>query len=188
MKFQPEFDKVAMILSVSAIVILLYFGLADPSLIKEYWVAFAFWFVGFTYAMLFTKKARGLSLTSFLTIGIFAGLIMGMFAGISFVTAKMEIVSSDQTLAFAIGISEELFFGVFLLCMLIRIGFNPVVAILISSGSHTVYHVPKWGANIPQLWFFFACFTVMRSIFVFAYPKIGVILSAHGFWNLLVGE
>jgi len=189
MTFHPEFGRTGLSLSIASILILLYFGLSNPAFISDYWVAFAFWFVGFSGSiMFFTKRTTLLTFNKLFQIGVFTSITLLAFSGVNYAFAlaqKQEIVITAHLSSFAIGISEELFFGVFLLGFLINwLRFNPVFAILISSGVHSVYHVPAWGNNPMLLMLFFTCFVFARSLYVFVYPKVGVLLGAHGLWNL----
>jgi hypothetical protein len=192
MQFEAEFDRVGLSLSLGSILILLYFGLTNPAFISDYWVAFAFWLTGFTGSILFfTRRTMALNLDKIVMIAVMASLTMLAFAGINVAYAMLagqQIFIDLAFTSFAFGVAEELFFGVFLLGTLINwVGLNPVLAILISSGVHSFYHVPTWGQNPMLLMLFFTCFVVARSLYVFVYPKVGFLVGAHGFWNLGVG-
>jgi membrane protease YdiL (CAAX protease family) len=189
MPFQGEFDRVALALSLAAIMILLYFGLANPGFFQDYWVAFAFWIVGFFGSLLlgFTKRTAQLSFNNLVMIGVMTGALLGIFLVLNIVygiNQPQEIQLSSKFLSLAIGISEELFFGVFIIGFLINwLGFPAVIAILVSAGSHSLYHIPNWGANPQMLMLFFACFAIARSVYVFIFRKVGMLLAAHGIWN-----
>ena len=179
-------------MSIASILILLYFGLSNPAFISDYWVAFAFLFVGFSGSiMFFTKRTTLLTFNKLFMIGVFTGLTLMSFAGINYAFAlaqQQDIMITERLSSFAVGVAEELFFGIFLLGFLINwLRFNPVFAIIISSGIHSVYHVPAWGSDAPLLMLFFMCFVVARSLYVFVFPKVGMLLGAHGLWNLGVG-
>jgi len=191
MKFTPEFDRAGVMLSIASLVILLYFGLSSPSFFQDYWVVYAFWMTGFTTSFFFlARKGQTFTSGSFLKISIFIAIILLFFALANFAYAsftEQQIMLGEKLLSFSIGVSEELFFGVFLLTVLINYGFWPgsrIIAILVTSGIHSLYHVPAWGSNPQLLILFFVCFAFMRSIFVFYLNKVSVILGAHGFWNL----
>lgn len=187
MKFVPEFDTVAVALSVASIVILLYYGLAIQGLATQIFVAFCFWMAGFFYALMFCKHTKILSLATIFTTLVFVGIaIIGLYSiNISFgLLAPQEVLASQKLFGFSIGVCEELFFGVFLLCVLINwLHLHPVISILISAGSHSWYHSVNWGTDPKLLLLFFFCFVFVRSLFVFAWQKIGLLLGAHGIWN-----
>jgi hypothetical protein len=188
MKFKAEFDRVGLALSVASIIILFYMGIASPELAQQMWVAFGFWFVGFFYALIFCKRAKLFSFGSLFLTLVMIGLLLGVLSTINFVYASLEVVITGNVLSFAVGVAEELFFGIFLLDLLInRVGANPVVAILLSSGSHALYHIPNWGSDSSLMLVFFISFTAMRTVYVFFYPKVGILLGAHGIWNFMVG-
>lgn len=192
MQFQAEFDRAGLSLSIASILILLYFGLSNPSFVTDYWVAFAFWTIGFMFSILFfTRRTIVLSFGKLFRIGFFTGLTLISFAGLNYaynIVAQQQIMITSALSSFATGISEELFFGVFLIGFLINwLQFNPALAIIISSGSHALYHVPQWGENPSLLMLFFMCFVIARSLYVFVFPKVGMILGAHGIWNLGMG-
>ena len=192
MKFVPEFDRSAVVLSIASLLILLYFGLSNPMFFQDYWVAYAFWMTGFTFSFFFlARKSKTATLQSMVKIGFFIAIILLFFVGANIAYAsftEQQIVLADKLVSFAVGVSEELFFGVMLLILLINFTMwplnNRIFAVLITSGVHSLYHVPKWGQNPQLLILFFVCFAFARSVFVFYYPKIGVLLGAHGFWNL----
>jgi hypothetical protein len=186
-KFTPEFDRVGLALAAASIVILLYMGIASPGLAQQLWVAFAFWGVGFFYALVFCKKSKAFSFSSITLVLIVIGLLLAVLSTINFAYASMEFQLTGNLLSFAIGVAEELFFGIFLLGLLISfVGVHPVIAILISSGSHALYHIPNWGSDMKLLLMFFISFTAIRTVYVFFFPKVGVLLGAHGIWNWLV--
>jgi len=186
-KFAPEFDTVAVALSITAIVILLYYGIAIPGLATQIFVAFCFWLTGFFYAMVFCKRTKILSFGTIFTTVVFVALaIVGLYAiNVAFgLMLPNEVYVSQKLLSSAIGVSEELFFGVFLLCVMINfLQLNPVIAIIISAGVHTGYHSINWGTDPKIMLLFFACFVSIRTMFVFVWPKIGLLLGAHGIWN-----
>ena len=192
MKFAPEFDRSAVVLSVASLLILLYFGLSNPMFFQEYWVAYAFWMTGFTFSFFFlARKSQTATLQSMVKIGFFIAIILLFFVGANVAYAsfaEQQIMLAEKLASFAVGVAEELFFGVMLLILLINFTIwplnNRIFAILISSGVHALYHVPRMGENLPLLGLFFICFAFARTIFVFYYSKVGVILGAHGFWNL----
>jgi len=192
MKFHPEFDVVAVMLSVVSLLILLYFGIAIPSFSQNLWVAYAFWIAGFIGAnsLGLVQRSQALTFEKIFGIATFAGIIILAFFGINFAYAHLpqNVMFADKFISFAVGISEELFFGVFVLGLLINyVGLEPILAIFLSAGVHSFYHVPNWGYNPSLLILFFFCFFVARSVYVFAYPKVGVILAAHGVWNFGIG-
>lgn len=192
MKFVPVFDRAGVTLSIASLVILLYFGLSTPSFFKEYWVAYAFWMTGFTFSFFFlARKGKTLTLPKLTSIAVFASIILLFFTASNYAYGKLtgqQVIFADKMRSFAIGVSEELFFGVTFLVFLINFTVwpftNRIVAILTVSGVHSWYHVPNYGSNPYLLILFFVCFVFMRSVFVFLAPKVGVILTAHGFWNL----
>ena len=192
-RFQPEFDIVAVMISIAAGLLLLFFGLSDPELAKMLWVAYAFWGTGFfaslalglirhTTAFNFTKMVIGVAIT---------GAIIMVYYGINTVYVNvhgLQLLESSKLLSFAIGVSEELFFGVFILGILINYaGLNRIIAVLASAAIHTGFHTIAWGLEPSLLWVFFTCFTISRAIYVLAFPRVSVILAAHGVWNWLVG-
>jgi hypothetical protein len=184
-----------MVLSLASILILLYFGILSPSLMRETWVAYAFWATGFfgSLGLGLVKRSKKLSLTTMVEITIFTGLILAAFLGVNtlyVVAVQGDVLSltNDKIFQFAIGVSEELFFGVFLLGLLINwVQLPPALAVLLSAGVHTVYHIPSWGSEPHLMLLFFVAFTAARSIYVFVYPYAGIILGGHGFWNLGAG-
>jgi membrane protease YdiL (CAAX protease family) len=187
--FRPEFDRPAIALSLSAIIILFYFGLSEPSLYMDLWVAFGFWMVGFFGSyLLFTAKSKAFTFQRLLEMGLMTGTSIGIMAVINYSYAILVQASTTlvtlKLMNFAIGISEELFFGVFLLTALMRIGFHPALAILGTSIIHSIYHIPNWGANMGLLLLFTISFIIIRTVFVYFYPKVGFLLGVHGFWNL----
>lgn len=121
---------------------------------------------------------------------LFAGVIFVAYFGLNQAYGFMqgqEIFSNDALISGAIGVCEELFFGVFLIGVSINLlHLPPLVAIFGTSGIHAFYHVPNLGFNPMMLALFFACFVVARTIYVFILPKAGVILTAHGVWNFAV--
>jgi len=193
-RFVPEFDVVAMLLSVAALLILLFFGIGNPDILPELGIAFAFWFVGFLgpLSLGLVQKPHGLSLGKLFGICTIAGLVILAFFGMNFAysaaSSAQDVFMLDKAVSFAVGVSEELFFGVFLLTLLINwVGTGKLVAIVASSAVHAVYHIPTWGSNIETLAVFFGCFLVARTAFVYVMPKVGVILGAHGLWNVVAG-
>jgi hypothetical protein len=193
LKFQPEFDVVGVGCSLAAILILLFYGLTTPEFAQDLWVAFAFWIIGFTAALGLgiTKRGSAFSFLGLFKISLVAGLIIIIFEGVNFAyftLTPQELISGGQLVGFAIGVSEELFFGVFLLGILINyLQLHPIIAIIGSAAVHTFYHTPNWGMNPQLMMLFFSCFFIARTIYVFVFPKVGVILAAHGVWNFLVG-
>ena len=191
--FTAEFDRAGLVLSIASILILLYYGLAMPQFTYDFWVAFAFWAIGFfgSLYMGLTKRSASITLQSIFTTTVMIGVIIIVFAGINTaygIATQADVLIADKLLSFAIGVSEELFFGVFLLAILINwIGIPPLLAILLSAGSHAWYHVPNWGSNPLLLMVFVLSFTVARFIYVFVAPKVSVLLGAHGIWNFAVG-
>jgi len=191
--FQAQFDRIALMLSLAFIMILFYFGLAIPNFVKDYWVAFGFWIVGFFGSILtgITKRTVALSLSNVIVTGGMIGLLILVFAGLNIVYGTVqaqEIMFGQKLLSFAVGIAEELFFGIFCLGFVINwLRFPSVLAIFVVSGGHALYHVPNWGANPPLLMLFFTCFVMARSLYVFVFPKAGMLLGSHGVWNLGVG-
>jgi hypothetical protein len=184
--FRPEFDVVALAFAVAALLILLYNGLVAKSFVQTYWVAFAFWLVGVpgSFALRLVSPAKQLSLNTVMAVVLGSGLILAVFAGLNTAYANLgpgELWLSDRFLSFSIGICEELFFGVFLLLRL-----PSIVAIVASSAVHAGYHVPNWGASPMILALFFISFLVARCVYVYFFPKVGVLLAAHGLWNFVV--
>jgi len=188
MMFKAEFDRVGLALSVAAIIILFYVGIASPGLAEQLWVAFGFWAVGFFYALVFFQKSKVFSFTSLFLILLMIGVLLGILSTINFVYASLDVEVTGSFLTFAVGVSEELFFGAFLLHLLIRfLDVHPAIAILVSSGAHALYHIPNWGADTNLLLVFFISFAAIRTTYVFFFPKLGILLGAHGIWNFIVG-
>jgi len=190
-KFTPEFDRVGVALAFAALLILLYFGLTVNTFVQDLWVAFAFWMAGFfgTVALGLARLSKSLNIKQLFTIFVGTGLILVCFFGIStaYGMIPQDIFIAEKALSFGIGVSEELFFGVFLLSILINyLGLDRIISIVLSAGLHSFYHIPQWGINPLQLSLFFICFFVARSVYVFVFPKVGVLLGAHGFWNVAV--
>lgn len=190
-KFTPEFDRVGVALAFAALLILLYFGLTVNTFFQDLWVAFAFWMAGFfgTVALGLAQLGRNLNLKRLFIIFVGMAFILVCFWGISSVYGRIpqDIFLGEKVLSFGIGVSEELFFGVFILIASIRfLGLNRIIAIVLSAGLHSAYHIPQWGINPVQESFFFVCFLAARFAFVFLFPKVGVLLGAHGFWNVAV--
>lgn len=190
-KFVANFDVVAIVISVAAIVVLLYYGITVPALASNMWVAYAFWFTGF-FGSLFlgiTKRTKWLTPKMLLEIVFFTAIILGVFMAVNmFYTTAIEgdILSSlpGKALAASIGVSEELFFGVFLIGLLVNwLRVPPAFAVIVSAGVHTAYHVPNWGANPTLLMLFFLSFAIMRTIYVFVCPYVSILLAGHGIWN-----
>jgi membrane protease YdiL (CAAX protease family) len=190
-RFIAELDRISIIISVAALVILLYFGISNPEYFRAYWVAYAFWLTGFfgSITLGLTRRSKTLSLQSFISTAVITGLIITSFYLVNYgfaALAPQDIIGSDKLIHFANGVAEELFFGIFLLGLLINwIGFPPLFAVIVSAGVHALYHVPNWGYN-PTIMLFFVCFTIARVIYLL-YPKAGILLGAHGLWNLVVG-
>jgi hypothetical protein len=190
-KFSPEFDRVGVALAFAALLILLYFGLTVNTFFQDLWVAFAFWMIGFfgTVTLGLARLSKSLNLRQLFTIFVGTGLILVCFFGIStaYGMIPQDIFIAEKALGFGIGVSEELFFGVFLLSILINyLGLDRIISIVLSAGLHSAYHIPQWGINPLQLSLFFISFLVARSVYVFLFPKVGVLLGAHGFWNVAV--
>jgi hypothetical protein len=190
-KFQPEFDRVGVALSFASLLILLYFGLTVTDFVQNLWVAYAFWTVGFfgTFALGFARRSQALTLNSMFAIFVGTGLILLCFFGISTVYGQLphDVWLANKAVNFGIGVSEELFFGVFVLSLLINwLGVDRIIAILISAGVHSLYHVPSWGTDPLQISYFFIAFVAARTVYVFMFPKVGVLLAAHGGWNAAV--
>jgi len=189
-RFIADFDIAGVGLSVTAVAILFFFGLQQPNLFKELWVAFGFWFVGFfgSYFLGIVHRTRIFTLAKLLSIGIMTGILIIIDLSIQYafeiaVQGSVAILSA-KLMSFAIGVSEELFFGIFLLGILINwLQLNPALAILISAGSHTFYHIPNWGSNPIILTIFFIGFLISRSIYVYIFPKAGMLLGWHGILN-----
>ena len=190
MKFQPQLDVVGLALSFASILTLLYFGLTTGSFAPDYWVAFAFWFIGFFGMIYIVKRNKNLNLGTMFKIGVGTGLILICFYAVSMGASfanPQDIWLSSKFISFAIGVSEELFFGVFILSALISwFGIHPLLAIGVTSGVHAVYHVPNLGAQPVMLAVFFTSFFLARTVYVYVAPYVGVLLGAHGFWNFIV--
>lgn len=191
MTWQPEFDRVGLTLSIASLLILLYFGLTVTSFMQNLWVAFAFWIVGFggSLGLGLARRSSGLTLKLLFETGLISGVIMTMFffVNLGYSGLPSEIWLGEKLVSFAIGVSEELFFGVFLLSILIIwLKVPPPLAIIISAGSHAWYHVPNWGFNPALITLFFISFVAARTVYVYFFPKVGALLAAHGFWNLAV--
>ena len=188
----PELDMLGASAAILALLVLLYFGLASKSFSQTYWVAFAFWIVGFigSYVLGFFKPSPRLSLNTLIGVFVGTGLIIAAFTGLNVAYAQMkpqDLYLTDRLLSFSIGVCEELFFGIFLIGMLTTLIRLPnMVAIIASSGVHTVYHVPAWGTNPMTLSLFFVSFLIARAVYVYFMPKVGVLLAAHGLWNFAV--
>lgn len=193
MKFIADFDVAAMQLSVAALIIMLYFGVAYPQQSQARWVSFAFWGIGFLGSLYLglVKRTASMSMKTWLIMALMVILALGAFVGLnlaygSFTQGSINIGAKLDS--FALGIAEELFFGVFLLGLLINwLRVNPIFAILGTSAVHSYYHVPNWGSSLPLLLLFFISFTLIRCIYVFYFRKVGFLLAAHGFWNWGVG-
>lgn len=191
MKFIADFDRVGIALSISAILILFYFGLLNPQMFQTHWVAYTFWMTGFfgSISLGLVRRTKIFSLSALLNIGMWTGIIIIVWAGLNYsyataIEASTTLVSLKME-SFAIGICEELFFGVFLLGILINwIGLHPILAIPLTALSHAVYHVPQWGVDFTLVALFTIVFIMARSMYVFCFPKVGALLGAHGFWNL----
>jgi hypothetical protein len=190
-KFLANFDIVGLTVGLAAILILLYFGVLRPSVLLETWAAYAFWAIGFfgSLGLGLVKRTKTLTLTRGVEILMFTGIILAVFLSINIAYTGLQgdilSITSNKVFQFAIGVSEELFFGVFLLGILINwLNLQPALAVLASAAVHTVYHIPNWGAEPHLLLLFFVSFAVARAVYVFLYPYVGVIVSAHGFWNL----
>jgi len=189
MRFIATFDRIGLILSLTAILILLYVGLLTPGLARDLWVAYAFWMAGFFGSLLFGFTRRDkLRFGTIVLVVIFIALILAAFFAINTaysVALSGETMVTERLLSFAVGVSEELFFGIFILGLLINwVGFNPVLAIVLSAAGHAAYHIPNWGGDPFLLSLFFISFMVARAVYVFAAPYVGVLVGAHGFWNL----
>lgn len=189
--FKANFGISGMILSLSAIMILFYFGLANPNLFETLWVAFAFWITGFVGSIYLglVGRTKGLSFNHLLRMGAYTACGLLVFAGFNYSYAILMQASvtgvSSMLMSWAIGISEELFFGVFALGALTSMmGLPRLFAIILTSASHALYHVPTWGMNPSLLILFFFCFAVARSLYVYVFPHVGMLLGIHGFWNL----
>lgn len=191
-RFIAEFDRVGLALWLGALLTLLYFGIGKPELYQEIWVAFAFLFVGFvgSYTLGLTKFSSKFKIENLFVMGVLVAVIIGLFFAANIVyssTVPQELIPTDKLLAAAIGIAEEIFFGVFVLGLLINIlGVNKVGAIIASALAHAVYHIPNWGTDPKILALFTFCFVASRSIYVYVFPKVGLLLAGHGFWNWLV--
>lgn len=192
-QFQPEFDLVAMILTLIAFSVLLFSGLAQPQLFRDLWVAYAMFSAGFfgSFALGLVTPPQKMMLGNMLqivfyaTIGVVAIFVIQLSYGI-FAPGSGLGELLVKPLEFSIGVAEELFFGVLLLGILVRmVMLDPVLSVLITSGVHTAFHIPNWGQSPMLLLMFFGCFTGMRLIYVLFYHKVGVLLLAHGGWNFL---
>ncbi len=190
--FHPEFDVIAVLLAVASLLILLFFGLSQPEFFKSYWVAFAFWLVGFPASMMMglVQMEKALNIKRIMIIFLGAGFIILVFTGLNLGYAQsqpQDLWLSDKLVSFSVGVCEELFFGVFLLGLLINFAhFHPLLAIGISAAAHSVYHVPNLGSDPKLLTLFFLGFFIARCVYVYLYQKVGVLALAHGAWNLWV--
>jgi len=188
-------DLVGVALSIAAILILLWFGLARPDSVKELWVAWAFWTVGFfgCIGLGLVKLDKMLNFTRLFMIIAGGGAIVALYAGANFAygaaTGQLnEFAFAEPLLSFSVGVTEELFFGIFLLGVLITwLGFHPMFAITVSALVHAFYHVPNWGVS-PTLLLFFGCFMAARMVYVYAFSYVGTLLVAHGSWNFLLAK
>ena len=190
-KFQPEFDRVGLAICLAALLILLYFGLTVEGLAQNLWVAYALWLTGFfgTFALGLARRSQTLNLQGMFMVFVGVALIFLCFYGVSFAYASVpqDIAWGSKAISFGIGVSEELFFGVFALGLLINwLHVAAPFAIAGTSLVHALFHIPNWGTNPSQIAFFFICFVVARSIYVYVFPKVGVLVGAHGLWNLWV--
>jgi hypothetical protein len=189
-RFQADFDIIGLGLTLAAGMLLMYFGLSFENFAANYWVAYAFWVTGFFGSLVFgfAKRSKTLKPTTLLTICAFVGLIVLAFSGINFAYSQMPLDAWSERVGTAgVGISEEIFFGVFLLGLLINwLGLNKVLAVVVSAAVHSGYHVFAYGTDIKVLSLFFVCFTFARAVYVFLYPKVGVLVGAHGLWNFIV--
>ena len=189
--FRADFDIVGLGFSLGSIAILFYFGLMFPAFFQTYWVAFGFWIVGFfgSYFLGIIQPSKLMTFNKILGIAVMTGLLILIDFGIQTVFAvavqgtTMDMIAT-KALSFSVGVSEELFFGIFALGILINwMGLHPFLAILISAVGHTFYHVPNWGANPFLLCMWFLTFLVMRSLYVYVFPKAGMLLGWHGIFN-----
>jgi hypothetical protein len=189
-KFIADFDRVGIALSIASLLILLYFGLTVESFAKNYWVAYAFWIAGFLGSNLLglTRRSVKVSLKSVLGIFIASAFIILIFTGVNFAYAHTQDVWNAERLgSVGVGIAEELFFGVFILGLLINwLNVPRLLAVLATAIGHACYHIPQWGFDPGVITVFFICFTIARAVYVFFLPKVGVLLLAHGGWNWLV--
>jgi len=178
MPFKAQFDFLGLGLSFLAICILFYYGLVY-GFIQELWVAFGFWFVGFfgSYFLVVTQRSRMFNLYTLITTSLMAGVLIAIDLGLQYafaIATRSSIDFGAKLMSMGIGISEELFFGIFALGFLINwLHFPSPVAIIISSASHSWYHAPQWGTNPILLTTFFVGFLVTRSIYVYLFPKVG---------------
>lgn len=170
--------------------LLMYFGLSFQNFAANYWVAYAFWVTGFFGSLLFgfAKRSKIIKATTLITVCAFVGIIVLAFSAINFAYAQVRMdVWSERLGTSAVGVSEEVFFGVFLLGLLINwVSFNKILAVVISAGVHSAYHIFVYGTDLKVLSLFFVSFIFARAVYVFLYPKVGVLVGAHGLWNFLV--
>lgn len=116
------------------------------------------------------------------------GLVVLVFSGVNYAYAQLpQDVWSERLGTGSVGIAEEIFFGVFLLGLLINwLGLNSILAIVLTAATHATYHYWIYGTNLTVMSLFFVCFVLARAIYVFVFPKVGLLLGAHGLWNFLV--
>lgn len=189
MKFQPRLDFVGMAFSFAAILILLFFGLTSGSFAPDYWVAFAFWFIGFFGMVFMVQRSKSFNIHNLFIIAVGTAAILVAFFGLSWGVNQIpgDLLPASKLVNFAIGVSEELFFGVFCLTALINwMAAHPLVAIGATSIGHALYHIPTWGADPVQLAYFFTAFFIARTVYVYMAPYVGVLVGAHGIWNFIV--
>ena len=189
-RFQSDFDLVGLGLSVAAVLVLLYCGLSFENFARDYWVAYAFWVTGFFGSILlgFAKRSRYLKLKKFLFIILGIGVLVLAFSAFNFGFAqKPQDVWGEKAGSAAVGIAEELFFGVFLIGIAINwLHVNRIIVIIGSAAIHSAYHIPQWGINPTIEALFFVSFLFARALYVLVFPKVGMIVGAHGVWNFLV--
>ena len=189
-RFQSDFDLVGLGLSIAAGLLLLYFGLGFENFARDYWVAYAFWVTGFFGSIFlgFAKRSRSIKPKTLVGIFLGIGVIVLAFSGINFAYSQKPLdVWSERVGSGAVGVSEELFFGVFLIGLLINwLHLNKLVVVVASAGVHSIYHIPTWGSNVAVLSLFFVSFLFARAMYVFLFPKVGMLVGAHGLWNFLV--
>jgi hypothetical protein len=189
-KFVADFDLVGLILSVAAGMLLLFFGLSYQDFAKDYWVAYAFWVTGFFGTLLFgfARRSKTVNPKVLLTMFALIGIIVLAFSSVNYAYAQLpQDVWSERVGTSGVGVAEEIFFGVFLLGLLINwLGLNRILAVVVSAGVHAVFHRWIFGTDVTVLTLFFVCFVLARSIYVFVFPKVGLLLGAHGLWNFLV--
>lgn len=184
-------DRLSVIAAVASFVILMEYELLANIPLPEFLTLAIFWCIAFpgSIAGKIVVLEKGMNFRHMVPLVIAVSMGLLVFSSINLVFGLFQAGSiywASRIVSAAVGVIEELFFGVFGLGVLIKAGLPPPPAIVLVSAAHTCYHIPHWGANPLVLGVFFLCFCGVRFVYVYWFQHTSTLLLSHGLWNWLV--